>query len=131
MINNERIVPITKVDLLSAMWLMHSLIEDAGEGYIMQTEAATPAGIFNVTAEASTATLLNEPAKEIYVTAKLTSEQSCVIYFVPTYDFKGVSLNGGALIKPEGMESIDLSGCDVIRLHIDGEIGMSISSITG
>lgn len=89
MINTNRIVPITRTDLLSAYGTM---LKIAGTS-IAKVDAGNP-GVFNVTGSGSIGNkLASEPVKSLNFASGVTA---AVIYFVAAHDFEGFSINGVA-----------------------------------
>lgn len=93
MINKDRIVPITAVDLIS----MYGLILQQVNTTIAALDATTDDGQFEVTA-AETPLLADEPVKTCDFAEDVTAG---TLYFVPAYDYAGFTLNGVA-VTPEG-----------------------------
>lgn len=92
MINNDRIVPITAIDLIS----MYGLILVAMLGTNnkpVALSANTTNGEFEVS-EAGTF-LLDEPLKSCKIATGISG--SVDAYFVPAYDYSGFTLNGAAV----------------------------------
>ena len=79
MINNKRIVPIDKLDLLTA----YNMILNAAGTAITAIAADTEDGAFTVD---TANTFCNEPAVSIKVTA-----ESGNFYFVPAHTFEGMT----------------------------------------
>lgn len=100
MINTDRIVPVTAVDLIS----LYGLILKVGSVAVTALDAATENGQFSVTS-ASGPLLASEPVQSLDLATAVTSAS---IYFVAAYDFAGFSINGvaqtttGATINPDG-----------------------------
>lgn len=92
MINNERIVPITAIDLISMYGLILKAAAAAASGTAPTALAATTVdGQFSV-AEAGTY-IASEPVQKLNFTAA-----SGTVYFVPAYDYSGFSVNGTAVV---------------------------------
>lgn len=92
MMNNDRIVPITAIDLIS----MYGLILVAMLGTNnkpVALSANTTNGEFEVS-EAGTF-LLDEPLKSCKIATGISG--SVDAYFVPAYDYSGFTLNGAAV----------------------------------
>lgn len=94
MINNERIVPITAIDLISMYGLILAASAAAASGTAPTALAATTTdGQFTV-AEAGTY-IASEPVQTLNFTAEGT------VYFVAAYDYSGISVSGTA-VTPDG-----------------------------
>lgn len=87
MINNERIVPITSIDLISMYGLILAASAVAASGTAPTALAATTTdGQFTV-GEAGTY-IASEPVQTLNFTAE------CEVYFVAAYDYSGFGVNG-------------------------------------
>lgn len=114
MINNDRIVPITAIDLIS----MYGAILRAAL-YITGDAAAAPAvlesttanGIFEITKRGIF--LMNEPMKSCDIAAGITDMG---VFFVPAYDYSGFTVNG-ATVTTEGDE-VTADGRTLYAAHI-------------
>lgn len=99
MINNDRIVPVQKTDLLT---LYGTILKIAGTS-VTAAEATDP-GIFEITS-ASGALIANEPVETLDFASGVSS---ATVYFVPAYNYSGFSINGtavttsGATVNPDG-----------------------------
>ena len=115
MINDKRIVPITAIDLISAYGLM---LKIASVSVAKLTTNAID-GTFTI-ASASGNYIANEPLKS----CEITAGTSAVIYFVPTYDYKGFTIAGtpvtttGVDVDPDGrtLYTATLSGGNAIAI---------------
>lgn len=102
MINNDRIVPIQKTDLLSLIGTVLNLI---GTDYEV-LEADDTTGGFTVTAEGDAGILLaNQPVETLNFADGVTAG---TVYFVPAYDFVGFEIDGTAVtptgtVQPDGV----------------------------
>lgn len=100
MVNNDRIVPIQKIDRLSAIGEILAL---TSVSYSVLA-ADTVSGEFTV-AEAGTY-LANQPVKKLNFGSGASSG---TVYFVADYDYEGFALNGtatvtaGATVKADGV----------------------------
>lgn len=98
MINNDRIVPITAIDLISMYGLI--LIAMLGtNNKPVALSASTTNGEFEVS-EAGTF-ILDEPLKSCKIATGISG--SVDAYFVPAYDYSGFTVNGAA-VTTEGDE---------------------------
>lgn len=91
MINTERIVPVTQIDLISLYGLILKLSQSTAPTAL---NATTVNGQFTV-AEAGTY-IASEPVQTLDFTAA-----SGTVYFVPAYDYSGFTVNGAA-VTPTG-----------------------------
>lgn len=89
MINENRIVPVTAVDLISLYGL---ILSQNGDNAGLTSLEATGAGEFTIT-DGTNVLIANEPVKVCDVAEDVTA---ATIYFVPAYNFAGFTLNGVA-----------------------------------
>ena len=84
MINNDRIVPITAIDLIS----MYALILTVGGVGVTALDATTTDGQFILTTGGGTL-ICSEPVKNFEFAIK-EGVHTATVYFVPAYDFSGI-----------------------------------------
>ena len=101
MINNDRIVPITAVDLLTMYGFVLAMALDAKPAKLDATDTAG-----NFEQDTNSATVLcSEPVKSLNFGENVTAG---TVYFVPEYDYSGFSINGtaattaGATVNADG-----------------------------
>lgn len=91
MINNDRIVPVTKADLISIYGTMLTI----GNVSYTAISASDVDGDFSVTASgAAGIKLADQPVKTVVFGSGVTS---ATIYFVPAYDYEGFSKTGATI----------------------------------
>lgn len=101
MINNDRIVPITKIDLLSMYGLVLAMSLDSAP---TKLDATDTAGDFSQTTNSSTV-ICSEPVKSFTFGSSVTA---AVVYFVPALDYSGFTKTGatittaGATVEADG-----------------------------
>ena len=89
MINNNRIVPITKIDWLS---LIGTVLGIGGTSYSV-LDAADVEGTFDLTGSGAAGTkLCSQPVKSLNFHTGVTSG---TVYFVAAYDFEGITFHEG------------------------------------
>ena len=107
MINKDRIVPIQKMDLLT---MIGTILALHGTSYTVLA-ASTTEGAFSVTGSGAAGNkLANQPVQTLDFASGVTSG---TVYFVPAYDYKGITTtrtagsNAGssATRSPEGATS--------------------------
>ena len=99
MINRDRIVPVTQVDLLT---LYGNVMKLAGTT-VTAEEAVTP-GKFELTGSGDIGNkLAAEPVKSCDFKSGVTA---AVLYFIPAYDFEGFKVAGTA-VTPSGTMAAD------------------------
>lgn len=89
MINNDRIVPITVVDLLSMYGLILAIGLDSAPTALAADDTA---GDFTVSDNSATV-LANEPVKTVNFASGVSAG---TVYFVPAYNYEGFSIDGTA-----------------------------------
>lgn len=102
MINNDRIVPIQKMDLLT---MFGTILNLASVSYnVLQT--STIEGAFSVTGTGAAGTFLaNQPVQTLDFASGVTS---ATIYFIAAYDYAGMTIAGTATtptgtVQPDGV----------------------------
>lgn len=101
MINQDRIVPITAVDLITMYGLVLALAADTKPTALNATDTD---GDFTVSDNSATL-LASEPVKTLDFGDGVTAG---TVYFVPAYDYSGFSINGaaatteGVTVNPDG-----------------------------
>ena len=94
MINTNRIVPVSVLDLISLYGLI--LKQDTtNNSSLAKLDASDDKGDFDVKS-ASTPLLASEPVATLDIDATASSISAATIYFVPAYDFKGFTIDGAA-----------------------------------
>lgn len=103
MINNDRIVPVTKIDLLSLYGTMLALTE----GDSITTVDAEDPGTFALEEGDSGLYIANEPVKSFDFASFAESESTpeVTVFFVPAYDYEGFSIEGDA-VETTGVEVV-------------------------
>jgi len=86
MINKNRIVPVTAIDLIS----LYGLILAVGNENVSALAADDVVGNFKVTSAGKY--LADQPVESIDITAA-----SATVYFVPAYDYVGFKVSGAAV----------------------------------
>lgn len=90
MINADRIVPVTAVDLISLYGLI--LQQDSNNSGLTKL-SADAIGEFQIKTN-SAKLIASEPAKVIDFDATASSVSAGTVYFVPAYDYKGFTIDG-------------------------------------
>lgn len=90
MINNDRIVPIQSIDFLS---LIGTILKMNGTSYTVVK--SNTQGDFSLTGTGNAGNILaNQPVRSLDFATGVTAG---VVYFVPDYNFSGISINGTAV----------------------------------
>lgn len=94
MINNNRIVPITAIDLMTNYGLILAAAAAAASGTApTKLDATDTAGDFSQTTNSATV-LCSEPVKTLTFGSSVTA---ATVYFVPAYDYKGFTKTGATI----------------------------------
>ena len=91
MINEKRIVPVEKTDLLSLYGLILKM--GSNNATLAAALAATIDGDYEIT-EASTPLIADQPVKSVDFASDVST---ATLYFVAAYDYVGFSINGTAV----------------------------------
>lgn len=89
MINSDRIVPVTKTDLLT---LLGTVLKIASVS-VTALNASNPEGDFEQTTNSATV-ICSEPVKSFNFGSSVTAG---TVYFIPAYDYKGFTKTGATL----------------------------------
>lgn len=109
MINNDRIVPIQKMDLLTMVGTVLGLI---GTSYGV-LEASTVEGAFSVTGSGAAGNkLANQPVQSLDFATGVTGG---TVYFVPAYDYAGITVAGAAATYAEGSATVNPDGVTLYK----------------
>lgn len=103
MINNDRIVPIQKVDLLSIYGLI--LLQNGSNSGLTALASGDIDGDFQIT-DGSAALIANQPVKSVDIDATASSVTAATLYFVADYEYTGFSIDGAA---------VETAGVDVVN----------------
>ena len=120
MINNDRIVPIVKMDLLSMFGTVLGLI---GTSYAVLATGSDK-GDFTVTGSGAAGNkLANQPLKTLEFADGVTSG---TVYFVAAYDYKGITINGTPVVPTGSVEP------DGVTLHkaVLADSAVTITAVT-
>lgn len=119
MINKDRIVPVTKTDLL---YLYATMLFIANDQRQVKGVDATGVGVFDLNApEGDEALFCSEPVKSMNV--NITSSKTVNIYFVPATDFEGVTINGKPADVSASSDEVIANGTVLYVLIVNGSGG--------
>ena len=123
MINNDRIVPIQKTDLLSLIGTVLA-IANVSYGVIASTDVE---GDFEVTGSGAAGNkLANQPVKSLDFKSGVTSG---TVYFVAAYDYEGFKVAGTAATYGDGSATIIKDGSTLYKAVLgSGEV--TITALT-
>lgn len=104
MINTDRIVPVTAVDLISLYGLI--LKQDSNNSSLVALDATNP-GEFEVASSAGSLLIADEPVASLDFASGYTAG---TVYFVPAYDYVGFTINGTAVIPESDSDDVTADG---------------------
>jgi len=109
MINNDRIVPIQKQDLITMYGTIINLVAiGGGSSGVPVLAASTIEGAFSVTGTGDTGEkIANQPVKTLDFASGVTAG---TVYFVAAYDFAGITVAGAAATIAEGSATVNPDG---------------------
>lgn len=109
MINNDRIVPVMKIDFLS---LIGTVMKLASISYNVLAATDTE-GDFSVTGSGSAGTFLaNQPVKTLNFPTAVTG---ATVYFVPALDYEEMQINGVTEELADGSDDIVADGITLYK----------------
>lgn len=123
MINNDRIVPIQKMDLLSMIGTILTL----GNTSYNVLAASDVEGDFSVTGSGAAGTFLaNQPVKTLDFASGVTSG---TVYFVAAYDFAGFTVAGADATMNTGSVDVNPDGVTLYKAVL-GSSKVTVTAIT-
>ena len=109
MINNDRIVPIQKMDLLT---MIGTVLSIHGTNYNVLA-ASTVEGAFSVTGSGAAGNFLaNQPVQTLDFPSGVTGG---TVYFVAAYDYAGITVAGAAATLAGGSATVNPDGVTVYK----------------
>ena len=109
MINNDRIVPVQKIDFLSLIGTVMTL-NSISYNVLESTDIE---GDFSVTGSGSAGTFLcNQPVETLNFPSAVTG---ATVYFVAAYDYVGLQINGVAEEPADGSDDIVADGISLYK----------------
>ena len=123
MINNDRIVPVQKIDLLT---LFGTILKLAGTSYGVLA-ASDVLGAFSVTGSGAAGNkLANQPVKTLDFASGVTSG---TVYFVAAYDYAGITVAGSAATIADGSATVNPDGVTLYSAALSsGEVTITAIS---
>lgn len=112
MINENRIVPVEKIDLISLYGLV--LLQASGNSGLEKLAAKSIDGDFQVTAN-NKKYLADQPLKALDIDATTSSVSASTIYFVPAYDYVGFTIDGVAEAAADGSDDVVADGATLYK----------------
>lgn len=119
MINEDRIVPVTKTDLIT----LYGVILKAANVDVAKLDA-TGTGTFEISQALTTDYVLaDEPVKSLDIASTVTSAS---IYFVAAYDFEGFTVGGASATIASGSADVETDANTLyLAVLADGKITIS------
>ncbi len=123
MINNDRIVPVMKIDFLSLIGTVMAL-NSISYSVLAATDIE---GDFSVTGSGAAGTFLaNQPVKSLDFPTEVTGG---TVYFVPAYDYAGVTVAGAAVTPAEGSADVVADGISLYKAVLSSG-AVTITAVT-
>lgn len=104
MINTDRIVPVTAVDLISLYGLI--LKQNSNNSGLVALDATNP-GEFEVASSAGSLLIADEPVASLDFASGYSAG---TVYFVPAYDYVGFTINGTAVTPESDSDDVTADG---------------------
>lgn len=127
MINDDRIVPVQKIDLLSLYYTIINANRESDEPFNV-LRPNTVKGNFAIDEDGTY--FANQPVKSIDIA---NGDLSWYVYFVPAYDYVGFTVGGqAAIISNEGSEISAVVQPDGVSLYLAtmGDYGVYIRRLS-
>ena len=123
MINNDRIVPIMKMDLLT---MFGTILGLHGTSYTVLASTDVE-GNFSVTGTGAAGNkLANQPVKSLDFASGVTSG---TVYFVAAYDYAGITVAGAAATIADGSATVVADGATLYTAALaSGEVTITAIS---
>lgn len=107
MINTNRIVPITKVDLITMYGLI--LLQASANSSLAKLASDDVEGDFTIKTN-SAVLIADQPVKSVDIDATASSVSAATLFFVPAFDYEGFTVDGAAatiadndvIVNPDG-----------------------------
>lgn len=93
MINTNRIVPVTKVDLISLYGLI--LLQASGNSSLAKLASNDVEGDFTIKTN-NGVLIADQPVKSVDIDATTSSVSAATLFFVPAFDYEGFTVDGAA-----------------------------------
>ena len=123
MVNNDRIVPVQKIDFLS---LIGTVLTLHGTSYSVLA-ADDVEGNFSVTGSGAAGNkLANQPVKSLDFKTGVTSG---TVYFVAAFDYEGFKVAGTAVTPAEGSADVKADGITLYKAVL-GSGAVTITAVT-
>lgn len=115
MINKDRIVPVTATDLLTLFYTINSIAAN-GNKYVLATTSKIGVYDFQATGLANSI-ICSEPVKKMNIGLGFQGS----IYFIPDYDFEGITYNGAPAVFNSETDEIIADGASCYLAFYDAD----------
>lgn len=122
MINSDRIVPVTKTDLISLYGLI--LKQNASYGSLAKLASLDVEGNFQVKTN-SAVVIADQPLVSCDIDATASSVSGCTVFFVADNGYKGFSVDGVAEEPADGSVDVVADGSLYSAVLSSGDITIS------
>lgn len=122
MINSDRIVPVTKTDLISLYGLI--LKQNASYGSLAKLASLDVEGNFQVKTN-SAVVIADQPVVSVDIDATASSVSGCTVFFVADNGYKGFSIDGVAEEPADGSVDVVADGSLYSAVLSSGDITIS------
>lgn len=112
MINKNQIIPVTATDLLTLLGTVMAIGQQSLAAVPTALDPLNAEGDFQVTTN-SGLYLASAPVKSLDFDATASSVSAGTVYFIPTYDYEGFSIDGAA-VTTAGAE-VKADGCTLYK----------------
>ncbi len=119
MINNNRIVPVTKTDLLSLYSVI--LVQASGNSGLAKLVSNDVEGNFQVDTN-NAIVIADQPVVSCDIDATTSSVSACTVYFVAADNYAGFSIDGVAVEAAEGSVDVIADGSLYKAVLASGDI---------
>lgn len=107
MINTNRIVPVTKVDLISLYGLI--LLQASANSSLAKLASDDVEGDFSIKTN-SAVLIADQPVKSVDIDATASSVSAATLFFVPAFDYEGFTVDGAAATIADNNVTVNPDG---------------------
>ena len=119
MINSDRIVPVTKTDLISLYSVI--LMQASGNSGLVKLASNDIAGNYQITTNNAVA-IADQPVVSCDIDATDSSVTACTLYFMADPAFTGFTIDGDAVEAAEGSVDVVADGSLYKAVLASGDI---------
>ena len=107
MLNTNRIVPITKVDLITMYGLI--LLQASANSSLAKLASDDVEGDFSIKTN-SAVLIADQPVKSVDIDATASSVSAATLFFVPAFDYEGFTVDGAAATIADNNVTVNPDG---------------------